>query len=115
MTAGILTAVITSIIAAIAAVIVGIITAITARRSSREANEIDRFEALIAALDKRVDSLERELESVKKALDAEQRGHADTRGLFHVATALVRQWMSWADGDRTTTPPTVPPGLDKWI
>ena len=104
-----------AVIAAAAVLIAGILS----RRSSREANEIDRFEASLAGLEKRIDSLERELTAVKAAYVGDQRDHAQARGLFRVSTRYIRELRAWLDdyleGNHEDEPPPVPDVLVEWI
>jgi hypothetical protein len=59
--------------------VVGLASLIVTYLHNRDANDIDRFEAITSALDKRVDDLERELERIKQALVTEQGEHTQTR------------------------------------
>ncbi len=110
-------AVIASVSAA-AALAAAVITAILGRRSSSEANTIDRFEASLAGLKtivdaqgRRIDDLEQELTTVKSSLVDEQKQHAATRELLRIALRHIRDMLSWLGGDRAADPPIVPDEL----
>ncbi len=106
----------------VAALVVSICTAVVAlvgsvlnRRSSTESNQTDKFEAITAALEKRIDALERDLAKVERRLEEEQRGHVQTRGQFAVATKYIRDLRAWIDGGRQGVPPPVPASLAEWV
>ena len=84
------------------------------------------MEKLVAAQDKRIGALERELQTVKDALMDEQRQHAATRELLRIAMRHIRDMLSWLgsarlgsarlgsarlSSDRAADPPPVPEEL----
>jgi hypothetical protein len=88
------------------------------RKTAGDANRIEGVEVavggmekLVAAQDKRIGSLEREVEIVKGALLDEQQQHAATRELLRIAMRHIRDMLSWLGGDRTAEPPNVPDEL----
>lgn len=108
----------TTAIAAVAAVVSAIITAVLARRTGAATNRVDAVEVtvtgmekLVAAQDKRIGSLERELVTVKDALLVEQQQHAATRELLRIAMRHIRDMLSWLGSDRGSEPPAVPDEL----
>ncbi len=58
------------------------------------------MEKLVAAQDKRIGALERELQTVKDALMDEQRQHAATRELLRIAMRHIRDMLSWLGSAR---------------
>lgn len=102
---------IVAVVSAVAALAAAVVTAVLGRRSAREANEVNRFEASLAGLETRIESLERELQTVKTALVAEQQQHAATRDLLRIAMKHIRDMLSWLGGDRRVAPPDVPDEL----
>lgn len=69
------------------------------------------MEKLVAAQDKRIGALERELQTVKDALLVEQQQHAATRELLRIAMRHIRDMLSWLVSDRGGDPPAVPDEL----
>ena len=111
-------AVVIAAVSAVSAVIAAITTGLFARRSAGDANRIDAFaaslagmEKLVSSQDKRIDTLERELETMKGALEREQQQHAATRELLRIAIRHIRDMLSWLGGDRAAAPPPVPDEL----
>lgn len=94
-----------------AALIAAILTSWLGRMSSKEANEIDKFEAITNALEKRIESLERDLGKMKDALSSEQGDHEHTRTRLRISLHHIRETRSWLAGDRSEAPPQVPPEL----
>lgn len=86
--------------------VVGLAGLIVTYLHSKEANDIDRFEAIVKALEYRVDSLERELGTVKQALVTEQGEHAHTRKIRDAALRFIREVLSWHDKGAVEPPPT---------
>lgn len=111
--------------ALIGAAITSVVGAVYARRSARDATRVNEFEAstarleaavaglekLAAGQDKRISALERELDSVKTSLVAEQQQHAETRELLRIAMRHIRDMLAWVGGDRSSPPPRVPDEL----
>lgn len=104
-----------ALVVSICTAVVALVGAIFNRRSSGEANKTDKFEAITAALEKRIEALERDLAKVEQRLEAEQRGHIQTRGQFAVATKYIRDLRAWIDGGRQGVPPPVPVSLAEWV
>lgn len=76
---------------------VGLTSLVVAYLHNREANDIDRFEAIVRALEGRVDDLERELGNVKQALGAEQGEHAHTRKVRDISLRYNREVLTWQE------------------
>lgn len=109
---------IVAVVSAVAALAAAVITAVLGRRSASEANKIDMFEANLNGMEKiveaqglRIESLEREVDTVKRALVTEQEQHAATRELLRIAMKHIRDMLSWLGGDRRGAPPEVPDEL----
>lgn len=126
-------------VSAAAAIAAAVITAFLSRRSASEANKIASEANKIAAFetsldglskvvdglskvvdaqgkvvvtqDGRIESLERELGTVKTALVEEQQRHGVTRELFRLALKHIRYMRAWLDTDRSAEPPWVPEEL----
>lgn len=123
------TAVIVAALAALASIVAATVAAILTRRSASEANKIDAFEAsldglgkvveaqgrVIADQDRRIESFERELGTMKTALVEEQQQHGRTRELFRLALKHIRYMRAWLDTDRSTEPPWVPEELHQHL
>jgi len=101
-------AIILSAISALCAVAVGALTSRQQRVNAHEANEIDRFEAITAALERRVSDLEKELGRVKSALGAEQNEHRRTREDLRQALRYIRELIRWGQGQPYEMPPPPP-------
>lgn len=101
-----------SAFAAVMSLIAGIITSMHQRGVSQEANEIDRFEAIISALELRVSGLERELGTVKQSLIDEQAAHRRTQEGFRLALRYIRELITWARGSRAAPMPSAPAELE---
>lgn len=76
--------------------------------SGRAAVRVDKFEAITAALDKRIDDLQEEVDRLSTKLDAEQRQHKETRARLRAALRHIRAMMAWLGTDRSGPPPEVP-------
>jgi len=104
-------AIILSAISALCALAIGALTSRQQRVNVHEANEIDRFEAITTALERRVSDLEKELGRVKSALDAEQNEHRRTREDLRQALRYIRELIRWGQGATNELPPSPPPEL----
>jgi len=78
---------------------------------SRSAVQVDRFEAIVAALNARIDDLQREVDHVAEKLDAEQHQHDNTRKRLRAALRHIRAMLAWLGTDHQDAPPDVPPEL----
>lgn len=86
-------AVLLSVICALCTLIVGF----RGHSNTRDANSIDRFEAIVVALEGRVSDLERELGNVKQALVTEQGEHTHTRRIRDTSLRYIREVLTWRD------------------
>ena len=98
--------------AAVMSLVAGIVTSTHQRGVSREANEIDRFEAIIMAHGRRITDLEKELGIVKRALISEQLAHRRTQDGLRSALRYIRELITWARGTQTMPMPSPPAELE---
>jgi len=87
-----------SAVSALCALVAGVITSHHQKSVSKEANEIDRFEAIVVALERRVKVLEDELETVKRER--------------WLALKYIRELITWARGPRSRPMPDPPAELE---
>lgn len=91
--------------------IVGLFGLIVTYLHNREANDIDRFEAIVRALEGRVTDLERELGNVKQALVSEQGEHAHTRRTRDISLRYNREVLTWQERGNGDLMPAPTPEL----
>lgn len=91
----------------VGAVISAAINALSNRRQVRA----DEFKAIVEALNKRIDDLQKEVDVLKRDLGDERRAHENTRYRFRLALKHIRAMWDWLRTDRTTPPPEVPAEL----
>jgi len=102
-----------SMLSALCALSVGVVSGYVARRSAKESSNIDKFTAIVNALDFRIADLERETQAVKILLKEEQAEHRRTAALLRIALRHIRDVVAW---DKTrawheATSPTPMPAL----
>lgn len=101
----------TALLTVVAPLIAALIGAAWGRRSSKEANDIASFSALVDGFAKRVDTLEDEVRELKRSLGKEQDEHRRTRQLLGVALRHIRDIVAWSLGDRLLPIPVPPQEL----
>jgi len=84
-----------SMLSVLCALSVGVVSGFVARRSAKESSSIDRFAAIVNALDARIADLEREVQTVKSLLKEEQVAHHRTAALLRVALRHIRDVVAW--------------------
>lgn len=97
-----------AVVAALCSAGAAIIASGQSRNSARDANSVDRFEALTRAHEGRISELEREVGLVKTALLEERQEHHKTRALLRLSLRYCRELSAtWGQ----PTMPTPPDGL----
>lgn len=101
-----------AVLSALCSAAVGIIASVHGRNAQREANSIDRFEALTTAHENRIGDLERELTLIKQALSTEQTEHSQTRWMLKAAMRYVRDLTNaWGAAVMPAAPDLLAPEL----
>jgi len=120
----------TAALGAVSVIVVGFLTWHAARQASsrtaevaqktgelnaeiaKEANDIRRFEAIVKALEARVDDLEKTLAKIEQALVTEQAAHRQTHELLRLALRYIRELVTWARTDQRVPMPPAPADLE---
>ncbi|OIN80852.1 hypothetical protein [Mycobacterium malmoense] len=100
-----------SILLGAAGLVFGFLGTVLNRRSHRETLEVERFKAITAAHEGRIDDLEREVGDLKADLNLERGQHTETQGMLRIALRHIRALVVWGAGPRTTPMPEPPPEL----
>lgn len=102
--------------------IAAMIGAWASRKAAQAENEVARFEAIVNALDARIEDLKDQLDEVRRDLhalrseyEAEVNSHQQTRSRLRLALDHIRAMMHWLTGDPDRPHPKLPPELQELL